>query len=533
LRALARGNGLDPEKIVLTAAEEKIYDFQGILTLVPLFEARTERYGGPPRTKINEALPNAQALQAAVKKHEQAFKSGRDWIAEARADLRKQPAGGWGLNGARVELPNRSLILAASEACGTCRGRTSLTCSHCQGRTHEVCVRCQGRRQELCYNCNGTGQNLQVPGQPCPICHSLRFIPCRVCHGQGQRPCPICQGRGQMPCAACNGVGQTTEAVHITCGATTSFSFKGDGLPSSLRRGLDRIGITNLAKGHAQIAFVEDKKIDEPEDEEIIPGGLYGVPPPSTMQAKPKEDSGFGAPDPSKSQQPALHYTARMPFADLRVDFGGRKAAIGVFGLRSLFIDVPPFLDDYLAPALGKLGAGKSRASLNAALGARALREALELNLQGKGNMQEFRRLYPVGISNGVAENILRGTRNSIKRLTLVARSLAAVAGVLIAGGIFAASYFSSLPLRALYGPPWATAALDFGPPVGSGIFGLAGLIFAFYVDLHRHFPKAKISLRQPPGKTGYAMLATIVIVWLVILAVSPARPLWLPPLIH
>lgn len=540
LRALAQGNGLDPAKIVLTASEEKIYSFEGLATLAPLFETRTERYDGPPRGKVSDTLPSFAALRDEAKKRETGFRNNPDWITAAAAELRKQPAEGWGLNGARIELPECSLTLAASESCATCQGRANMPCAQCQGRGYDTCIQCRGNRQEFCYYCNfnntgtGTGSSQLTDGRICPVCNGLRRTPCRACHGAGQTSCPQCQTRGQIACTTCKGAGQTTEIVHITCGATTSFGLKSEDLPSGLRRGLDRLGIANLAKGHAEISFVENKAEKEPEEpEEYLPGGLYGVAPGARAATLHEEnpDPGFGAPkaDTSRSPQPVLHYTARMPFADLRVDFSGRKAAVGVFGLRNAFVDVPPFLDDFLTPALGKLiGAIKGYGSIEDALATRALREAVELHLQSKGKVQEFRRLYPVGVSNAVVENILRGTRNSIKRLTLPARVTAATVSALAAAGIFATCYFTSLPQRLLSGPTWNGLALDFLPPVVAAALGLIVVNFTAYFDVHRHFPGAKIHLRQGVGKTGYALLAVIVIVWLALLAFSPARPLWL-----
>ncbi len=179
-----------------------------------------------------------------------------------------------------------------------------------------------------------------------------------------------------------------------------------------MRRGLDRLGIANLTKGHADVTFVESKAAPEDheatgDDHEYIPGGLVGVAPPITpsgsappaMPAEDEENTGFGSPlsGDTKPSEPVLHYMARMPFADLRVDFNGKKIEIGVFGLRNVFIDVPPFLDEPLAPWIEKLEqATKGHGAVYAALEARALREALELHLQGNGNAKEFRRRqYP------------------------------------------------------------------------------------------------------------------------------------------
>jgi hypothetical protein len=213
LRALAKGNGLEPESIVLTANEEKVYTFEGIATLTPFFETKVQSYGGAVRGPKRQILPNFAALHADAKKRESEFKGRPDWIAAASAEMRKEPGEGWGLDGARIELPDRSVILAATEACQTCQGRKNIPCTRCSARGYETCFQCHGQKQEFCYYCNynnsGTGQNPPQPGQICVLCSGRRYITCRTCHGAGQTACPMCQSRGGTPCTACD------DAFHV------------------------------------------------------------------------------------------------------------------------------------------------------------------------------------------------------------------------------------------------------------------------------------------------------------------------------
>jgi purine-cytosine permease-like protein len=129
---------------------------------------------------------------------------------------------------------------------------------------------------------------------------------------------------------------------------------------------------------------------------------------------------------------------------------------------------------------------------------------------------------------NSAGDNILRDTLRSIKRLTLPARAIAAIAGVGLGAGIFAGCYFSSLPTRLLQIPGWGARVLDFTPLLVAEILGWAIINIAMYFDLHRHFPNTKIGFKQSIGKTGYGTLMAIVVTWFGALALSPVRPPWL-----
>ncbi|MDX2028119.1 MAG: hypothetical protein SFW62_05740 [Alphaproteobacteria bacterium] len=500
LRALADGNGLMPSAITLTGAREKTYTLEGELNLSPMCETRVEHYVGPPRGKDREIFPSAAALRAEVQRRQQEFKNHPDWIAAAIEELHAHPGEGWGLDGAKITLPAKSAVLAAGTPCPACQGQKMLACNACHGQGSSVCIQCRGQRQEFCPTCNGRGENPQNPGQSCVTCNGARYIPCRKCRAMGQITCPTCHGKRGVPCTSCKGAGQMTEEVHLTCGATTHFKMKGEHLPAGLLRGLDRLGIANLHKGHADIEIVTPK-----EDE---------VPAPEDAPAAP---------------EPVLHYRARMPFTEMRVNFGKRKTLIGVFGKRSILMDVPPFLDESLNPWRVKLKeAGRGRASIDDAIRARAIKDALALDLQGKGHAKELRKLYPIGLSPLVAEDIFRDMHKAITRYTRKVRMLVATGCAILTVGFFIACLYTSLPEKLAEGPGWVEAIFDFAPPLLAMALDWVILDAATYYALHRHFPDLKIALRQRTGITGYAMEIGIVLVWFTVLAFSPARPPWL-----
>jgi hypothetical protein len=509
LRALANGNGLDPASIVLMHGDEQTHTLEGVVILEPLVEAITKVFPGVPRGKDRVRVESIAALRTDVEKRKKEFNAQPDWIEEAKKELHTEAAGqGWGLDNAKVILPARAVVLTATDTCNDCRGEKLVTCVQCRGQGHEVCIQCHGQRQEICYNCNGSGHNPYQQGQQCTICQGLRYVQCRRCFGKGQTVCPTCAGKRGTSCPTCKGNGSTTEEAYMTFGATTRFTFKGHALPSGLRRGLDRLGVMNIAKGHADI-----ESFEPPVEEDVI-----------VDDKKP----------PAKPPSPTLHYRAYIPFADLRVNFAGQKAAIGAFGKRGVLLDVPNFLDDALDPARKKLSeASRGKNTLHEALKTRAIKNAFILELEGKGTVRELRRFYPVGLSAAVADDIIRTARKTIKRKTQVVRLNAAIGGVVLAVGIFVACYFSHLPVLVARLPHWWSLVFDFTPPfLASGLSWLLLNGVTRYV-LRREFPDAKIARRTITGKIGAAMIVGIFVVWIVLLMLSPAHPVWMPHILR
>jgi hypothetical protein len=289
----------------------------------------------------------------------------------------------------------------------------------------------------------------------------------------------------------------------LICGAAVSFRIQADGLPSGLRRGLDRLGMANLAKGHADITLVEPQ-------------------PPKQGEEKTEQRAN----DPS-----VLHYHVSMPYADLKIRFGdGRGVLMNVFGKRSMLMGVPAFLDDSLQPWRERLKeASRGLVPLDAALEARAIRDALMLELSGQGDVKNYRKLYSVGFSPNAMQEILTDMRRALNYYTRHVRVAVAIGGGLLAAGLLAG--FMLLPWHAQMqqGWPW-TAGLLSDLVFVAVLMGLswAALSGSMRVALRRRFPNRKISLRRNVGKTGWIMLGGIATSWLLMLVFMPAPPLWL-----
>jgi len=502
LRKLADGNGIVPEKITLTKVEEDIYTIEGTLGLVPKNDVQKTRYpGGARGGKNRKILPDMAALQTEIQHIHEEMQKGDKWIQDCIKELKTAPGEGWGLEGAHVTIADTSVILAASETCQACHGVRLLTCAQCNGQGSNICTHCGGAKIETCPMCNGSGHNPSQPDQLCAGCGGSRTAPCRFCHGSGQLVCPTCHGRKGVPCSVCKGTGQITEEVALTCGAETHFKISGQNLPSGLRRGLDRLGIANLVKGYADIETL----------------------PPQTEE-EPRENVHDHARN--KNFVVALSYRAKLPYADLRISFNGYKATINAFGKRCALLGVPSFLDDALEHWRVKLKqATRGEVVLDAALEGRAIHEALELELIGKGQIKELRKKYPVGMSQDVAKEILLNIRLALNRFTLRVRSLVAVIC-----GVLATIIFSGIVLTPLHADligrssKITTTLFDILLPVAVITASWFALSAAVRFTLQRRFRNLTISLNQKTGKTGYVMVIAITVLYFIIYVMAHLR---------
>ena len=290
----------------------------------------------------------------------------------------------------------------------------------------------------------------------------------------------------------------------MTCGADAHFKLLSSGLPSGLRRGLDRIGIANLGKGHADITA------GAPGEEESVT----------------KRDPGHIL---------ALTYKARLPYAELRMRLGNKKAVIAVVGKRCAISGVPPFLDEPLQPWRDKLRLAKAgKGSLEEAIEARALHEILSLSMSGKGRVEEVRRLYPFGLSNDFMISLLNDTQLALNRTTLKTRTIIAVACVALCTGLFYGWFiggveknFTGAWMR------WNQMAADISLLGATLAAGWVALNFSTRFVLKQRFPQKALALNQKIGKTGYAMLGAIAGAFVFCLMMAPAKPLWLALLLR
>jgi len=126
LRKLAAGNGLEPAAISVMETQETDFTMGGRMEVSPLCETATVSYPGGIRGKGRKVAATFAAMQDAVAKHQQAFRENPDWIAEAVQEIKSHENQGWGLEDAKITLPQKSAIFAATETCANATGKAPL-----------------------------------------------------------------------------------------------------------------------------------------------------------------------------------------------------------------------------------------------------------------------------------------------------------------------------------------------------------------------------------------------------------------------
>lgn len=474
---LAQGVGLGSDSISLIDTNEQIYKIEGRIRLTPHFESTPRTHVGGPKGsgKNKKSFPNFQAMADELAQQRATFSNGRSWVPEAIHEIEQAPGYGWGMNEARVTLPQYNAILSATEKCPACAGSGITPCPQCQGQQHVICPFCYGKKEEDCYNCFGTGEDPVHKGQRCPVCHGTRFAPCRYCQATGIMACPTCQGRGGLPCQACQGTGQITQETMIKAGANVAFQLGNTtDCPSGLLRTMDRIGVPNLLKGYADI--------------ELTPQ------------------------DPEAEDKTLLTLNAKLPYAEMKIRFNGKAALVIAFGKKGHLSGVPPFLDAALTSKLNDLKAAASGGkSIEKLLKIKLIADALNLVLQRKTHPNDLRRLYPVGLSAPMASQILSLLAQTLKSATFGSRLAMALFGTGISAALIGAFYFSSLhqQLTTSLSPNAFKTIEILMPLLLMGGTYMAVEIMA-KVSLNRHHPDIQVSGNQDVGKTGYTALALI-----------------------
>ncbi|MDX9689542.1 MAG: hypothetical protein EOM37_02480 [Proteobacteria bacterium] len=483
LRSLAEGNEVPPDFITLIETQESTYTIQGFISLKPALTLKSRDVAGRIKAKGPKLLGSFSELAQEVETLKKEMEEGSSWLDSAIKELEKTPGHGWGHDDAHLAWNDKKTVLTATEPCPSCNGVATHPCPHCHGLGTSLCDFCQSRGQEICQHCGGRGHDPNDPNLKCSYCNGMGSLLCRHCNGTRQMPCPNCHGKGHVPCKNCRGTGFFSREVIVESGANLTFSLgPTSSLPSGLLRSLSRIGEANLYKGHADITLL-------PND-----------------------------PEATKEQKCRLTLEAKIPYADIKVRFGSKVAMISCFGKSSKLSNVPPFLDTALSTARSYLvKAAKSDFPVSEALGPRLMQDALKLQLTGKKHPNHLRRLYPVGLSEKVAQEIMRHMSLSLKRETMRTRSFVAA----ICTGIFcalSAGYFFSplLSWAASYLEPSVLFAIEFFMLMGMLVVTWLALLYFAQNRLRKQFPNLKVKVSPNPGKRGMIALGTISLVFTV-----------------
>lgn len=483
LKKMAQGNNIALNKIELIETIEKTYQLQATIRLEPTIEVKTKKGFGRPKSKKHKLFGSIDELNKEIEKERTDLTETSAWIDMALKELNSTPGHGWGHQGATLFWDKDKTILTAHDACPTCHGTAQSPCPTCQGVGTVHCTYCEGRQMELCPLCHGAGEDPANPETQCYQCLGQKYIQCRHCHSTGRMPCPQCKGKGNTSCQECRGTGFHSQIAQVKKCATLSFQIgETRKIPSGLLRLMQRVGEDNLHR-HAKITMIS-----------------------SSVEA---------GEDPTQ-----IKLTAHVPYADVKTRLNGKACMFSVFGKNHRMAGVPLFLDAALEEQRTKLAAAtKGQTTLNQAIHARLINDALLLILQSKQHPNNLRRLYPLGLSRKVAQEIMSNMDLVIRNMTRQTRLIAGSVFTLLATGFFAALFLTPLYTRITASwNPIVIKGILIVMPIGAMAKCIIVLLYTSRHILQNRFKKAKIGTAQPIGRVGYSFCAAIGLIYLLIL---------------
>lgn len=498
LRRIAHGNGLEPDQILVLDVKDMPCRVRGELSLALRIEAAPDDRKSKNLASA-EHFRNRAEMDAALAAHTAQWRVGTRWRPAAQTALRALPGHGWGMGfgaqKATLPLDEAAAWFEADEVCPRCGGQGGQTCPVCQGRRYVLCTDCHGQKEEQCTWCHGTRHANGNPQEPCPHCQGKGREPCRLCKATGQILCRACQGKGRTSCDLCKGHGTHRLRVGVRVFVEVGFRFvselsEGVELPRRVKQALQRFGPETLAR----------------QNHAVIEAGEI-------------EDRGGG--------MAVLPFIARLPFAQLRLRLAGRETTAYAFGLHAVPLDIPPFLDEAIKPAQEKLAAAaRGQASIESALSARVMHDALRISLCG-GTATTLRRPYAPALSLPVAQEMMDGMKAALRRMTQRVQLLTAVTAWL-ATGLIGIGWFTMEARSALDWPGFVRLLVDLvllGVLEGGAVLALAKVTTW---RLYKALPGLKLPrrIRAPRGWLDYALPLGIALVYLLCLLAAP--PSWL-----
>lgn len=407
LRKLLAGNGVKPDRLTLIKEESGEFALHGILALT-LDTARTVRQepGRPGGVHVFGSKPE---MEAEITRACGELIRSPQAMAVVDKVLLNAPGGGFGSHNKIIPVKGLHFDFATLATCTTCQGKGKGGCPVCQGQGRTPCPQCRGQREEWCGHCRGTGFQDGDQSKPrCTYCQGVGRMRCLRCNAQGFIPCQPCGGTGHSHCKTCRGAGELADVVGL------DFTWKSRFIPHTgeIPRAVSHL----MGQGTLEVMAAKGH---------IVPRRVGG-PLPAPPQIDPDQ--------PAHPAEPATHYwhyMAEIPWCEATLKLGQSALLVTAAGQKGRINTCPAFLDK-IAPKAPRLQ--------NEALGA-VLRHGMN-----KRAALDMKRLYPVGLSDRVLQDVLKNASRTIHQRTLVFK-IGAWMGALVACG--ALGWF----LRGLPGP--------------------------------------------------------------------------------
>lgn len=483
LRRLLVGNGYKLEDIALSLTESRELALPGRLAFELKVNENFTKTLGLPRTRQAHSFERREEAAQFITNFRSEAEGNPTWTEEIRQQLAKTPAQGWGVVGHQWNLSGQQRRCALVVPCDTCRGQKIQNCPGCGAQREIFCQTCQGHGMSLCPGCNGSGGQ---PGKPCAQCQGRARVTCPACRGRGRVTCPQCQGKAVIGCLTCQSHGFFTEETELTL---TAFGrFEPGSLPeppAGVTELIDRIGISELPKGHATISLAP-------------------------------EQQGAG-----------LNYLATMPYGLFRLQLPNHEPiSLKALGNKPILADLPPVLDMVFAPLIDKLHEGNL---IGFARKYRMIRELCDALGRGQRPGSFFSRNYPFGLSAEVAFALADRIKGLFSTLSQRPRSLVGAVFSAVSAGLYYNWLYNPRPGFLPLAVP--TAMWDISLLLLLAGLGWLAVSLTGQKVLTRALP-INIRFYAAGGKLALATAGAILAAGLLFLLLPDTRPEWMAALL-
>lgn len=426
IRALCRGNGVEPDSVQIKSARGNIIKCQALTHIELHTEVKEQRKKG--RLEVGKLVESAEHLQHAISQLTSNALKNIDTRKYVSKMLTDRPDKGFSVHAEYFEIEPLTQDYCFHEACGACQGQGISSCKNCGGKRREVCNKCRGRAMVPCNYCDGRGFIQGPDGQQkqCNRCFGKRQTACTICRKTGSISCRQCKGSGNNKCGGCGGQAFFTHIAHVIVKLKTLFEIDRAALPHPVIKIIEDNGGKMVENGHIKLHIEPVKRED---------GGL------------------------------AIQYDLEFPYGDLELSINGKPLKMNLFGYKGKILKLPNFLDRLVGTNLQFLkeaadNQGPIPTKIKKSSQSRLIAEGLLLSVSmpPKKAMITLKRKFPMGASNVLIKDIILLSNKALSNATRKTRFGGLSVGMALAA-LIDALYFLS-PIRAILQSVFSSAAL-------------------------------------------------------------------------
>lgn len=404
VRALVKGNGLDPQEVTLASFDGELLHFEAHTDLVVVTKFAKKTI--PGRMTGPVAVANETALQEAINNEYLTLFTDADSQRKIREIFLNREDQGFGINDVFMQIPFWKKEFVIFEPCQTCRNTGKILCRTCGGKGILPCTRCAGSGMTFCSHCNGarTVQNSQGQRMQCPVCHGQGRTSCNQCQQSGRMQCRICSTKGSTQCPNCQGHAWSSNLTIVNIEAKTRFEYPKEELPDKVVLMIEEYG--DKIKEHAKIHLMESKTNE-------------------LKEIAKEEDNAQEVAEKQKILHIPIFYEVSLPYGHFEFDIKGTSYYTFLFGIKGSLSHVSPFLDDLIKNGLRKLQdavdeRGDVTENLKAAAAFRCIRRGILYGSKfsaGKA-ARKLEKDFPFGLSKETLDIITVSADKALKNLS-------------------------------------------------------------------------------------------------------------------